>query len=142
MLFGSTGVADKASSSPQYPVANEASAWDFYSRSSEAQTRYSQGDNNEPRSIYSKEDFYQPDDPYFGGLSELGGTQLNRTTWSQEPTAPTESNGTTWPQYALAILVIALLIVLAVITLILYSARGAALSLPSSAILLSMISPL
>ncbi|HEY4558787.1 MAG TPA: hypothetical protein VIG82_11410 [Enteractinococcus sp.] len=116
----SKGVADRASSSPQNPMAGEGRAWDFYSRPSEARTRHSQRDNNVSRSTYSKEDFYQLDDDlYFGDLSELRGTQLPRTAWSQEPAAPRESNGPGWPQYALAFVVIALLIALAVITLVL-----------------------
>jgi len=112
--------ADNPSHHRPHLAADERNAWDFYSRSSEATTQNDQRGANERRSTYGEDDYYQiDDDPYFGDLSELRGTQLNRATWSQDPNAHGGSDKTTWPQYALAILVVALLISLAVITLFL-----------------------
>ena len=75
--------------------------------------------DDQHRSVYDAREYYRlEDEPYFGDMSEVLQPYSNQLTREYE--SKSRENGyTVWSQYALPLLVVAIIIVLAFITLIL-----------------------
>lgn len=97
----------------------EDTAWNYYARAERnAPERYP--DESQYRSTYSADDFYQiDDDTYLHDDSGQRGPQYNSATWNNDSYGTNDTGDTQFAQYALPLLVVAIIIFFAFLTLLL-----------------------